>query len=164
MRRLRSMIGYLWALLALPIIVATFMGNDYWAGNLVAVTGIKVSPWFTGGNVNRTVYHGQYQTIIHRAVFEGLIWQRSRGFVQIDWKPIKREKLVSGTLPEEIHESIDYDQDGVVDFQIQLNTKTDHAALVAPKSYVLGIQSVYQLKNGRAVRVLLRNKNKGEEQ
>ncbi|HBE78631.1 MAG TPA: hypothetical protein DDW65_12775 [Firmicutes bacterium] len=161
MRRLRSMIGYLWALLALPIIVATFMGNDYWAGHLVAVTGIKVSPWFTGGNVNRIVHHGQYQTILHRAVFDGLIWQRSRGFVQINWKPVK---LVSRTLPEEIHESIDYDHDGVVDFQIQLNTKTDHAELVAPKSYVLGIQSVYQLKNEKAVRVLLRNKNKEEEQ
>lgn len=151
---LRSMIGYLWALLALPIILATFIGGDFWAEKLVASTGLKVSPWFTGGEVRMTVNHEQYRTLIHQAVFDGLIRQRKQGFIQINWQP------VTGTLPGEIDEIIDYDRDGVADFQIQLHTQKDQAELIAKKPYVLGIQPVYKLENERAVRVLLKNHNK----
>ncbi len=149
----RRMFSYIWALLALPIILATFMGGDYWARQLVSLTGIKVSPWFTGGDIHQVIEHEQYRTMVHQAVFDGLIGQRSRGFVQIDWQP-KRE-----SLPEKLMERIDYNQDGAIDFQIQLDSIKNQARLVHKKPYVLGIESIYSLGTERALRVLLKNNN-----
>ncbi len=147
----RHMFRYIWALLTLPIILATFMGGDYWARQLVSLTGIKVSPRFTGGEIIQIIEHEQYQTLIHRAVFDGLIGQRSRGFVQIDWQP-KRE-----SLPEKLMEEIDYNQDGAIDVKIQLDSIKNQARLVHKKPYVLGIDSIYPLGPERALRVLLKN-------
>jgi hypothetical protein len=153
MSRLRACLGYAWAVMALPIILATFMGNNFWAEKIVTGTGLKVSPWYTGGEVVQTIAHQQYQTLIHRPVFDGLVWERSQGFVQINW-----QGGVNG-LPGLIDEVIDYNRDGIEDFRICLNTKTDEVELLAPKPYVIKIEQVYKLQNERAVRVLLRNKH-----
>jgi hypothetical protein len=104
MSRLRTILFNCWAFLALPIIIATFVANDFWAKQLVANTGLKVSPWDTGGEVVQTINHGEYRTQIHQTVFEGVIWERRKGFVQINWQPVRR------LLPEIIDEEIDYDR------------------------------------------------------
>jgi thiol:disulfide interchange protein len=152
MSRVRAILGYFWAILALPIILATFIGNGFWAEKLVTATGLKVSPWLSGGEVQQTIHHQQYQTLIHQAVFQDLLWQRSRGFIQIDWQPQK------GVLPEVIDEAIDYDQDGNADFRIQLNTQTDTAKLIILNYHVMGIEHIYKVENERIVRIGLRNK------
>ena len=149
---LRAGAGYMWALLALPIILATFMGGDYWARQLISFTGIKVSPWLTGGDIIQTIEHGPYRTLIHRAVFDGLIGQRSRGFIQIDWQP------ETGFLPGRLNELIDYNRDGFIDFKIRLDTIKNQAWLVNKKPYVVGIESIYQLGHERVIRVLLINR------
>lgn len=153
MRHLRAFFGYAWAMMAFPIILVTFIGNNFWAEKIVTGTGLKVSPWYTGGAVVRTIRHQHYLTLIHRPVFDGLIWQRNQGFVQINWR------AVDSGLPGLIDEEIDYDHDGTMDFRIKLNTETDQAELLDPKPSVIGIEQVYQLKNERAIRVLLRNKH-----
>jgi hypothetical protein len=153
MSRVRAVLGYSWALLALPIILATFIGNGFWAEKLVAATGLKVSPWFTGGEVVQTIDHLEYQTIIHRPVFDGLIWQRGQGFVQIDWQP------QAGVLPGGVDETIDYDRDGTEDFRIQLNTETNRAKLIASKSYIIGIEHIYSVENERIIRIGIKNKH-----
>jgi hypothetical protein len=153
MSRLRAFFGYAWAAMALPIILATFTGNNFWAEKIVKGTGLKVSPWYTGGEVVQTIDHQQYQTLIHRAVFDGLVWKRNQGFVQINWQGSDDE------FPGLIDEAIDYDRDGIEDFRIRLNTKTGVVGLIAPKPYVLRVEQVYRLKNERVVRVLLRNKH-----
>jgi hypothetical protein len=148
---LRSFLGYLGASLALPILLATFMGGNFWAKQLVAVTGIQVTPWYTGGKVSQIIDHGRYRTLIHRAVFEGLICQRRQGFVQIDWQP------KAGALPDPIDENIDYNRDGVADFRIELHPKKNRAELTDKKSNVLRIERVYAIENERAVRIVLKN-------
>lgn len=87
MTRLKTLLCYTWALMAIPIILATFMGMNFWAEKLVAITGLEVSPWYTGGQVAHTVKHNQHHTLIHRPVFDGLIKERRKGFVQIKWEP-----------------------------------------------------------------------------
>ncbi len=154
MGHLRSMAGYLWALLALPVILSTFLGQGFWANQLVAVTGIHVSPWLAGGEVVQTIDHRQYRIILHRPVFDGLVGQRNQGFVQINWQP------VAEFLPAIIKETVDYDRDGMADFKIEFDTKTNHIELSDKKPYVLGIEQVYKLENERAVRVLLKYQNK----
>lgn len=153
MSRLRAFFGHAWAVMALPIILATFMGNNFWAEKIVTGTGLKVSPWYTGGEVVQTIDHQLYRSLIHRPVFDGLVWKRNQGFVQINWQGGENE------FPGLIDEEIDYDRDGIKDFRIRLNTKSDKVELIAPKSYVIGVEQVYKLKNERVVRVLLRNKH-----
>ncbi len=154
MKSLRSIWGYFQATTVLPIILITFVGLDFWAESLVAITGLKVSPWYTGGEVIQTINHGSYHTLIHEQVFKGLLWERRKGFIQVAWKTDEKN------LPELIEEEFDYDRNGAVDFRIKLNTKTNNANLVPYNQYVLSLTDFYDLKNEKIVRVALKNSNK----
>ncbi len=152
MKGIISKLAYLWAWLALPIVLATFIGNSFWAKKLIAITGLQISPWDTGGEIVQTINHDTYQILIHRPVFDGLISQRKKGFVQVYWR------AAGGALPEKINEAIDYDRDGKADFRIHLDTVRNKAELNDESQYVIGLGGVYRLENERAVRVLLKNK------
>ena len=148
MQRLRTIMSYTLAFLATPLVMATFIGLDHWSKRLVASTGIKIYPRITGGEVVKTLDHPGYRTESHRAVFDGFLWHGKTGFVQIDWIP-------SRTAPRIIDEEIDYNQDGQMDFRIQLDTQTLEAKLVGYNSHVLSLGGVYRLKKGYAVRINL---------
>ena len=150
MARFKSFLCYSLALMAVPIVLATFMGMNLWAEKLVAITGLEVSPWYTGGQVLYTVQHDQHLTLIHRPVFDGLIKERRKGFVQIKWKP--NEVL----LPMLIDEEIDFDTDGRNDFRIKLNTETNEAELQAFNDEVVSPDEVLVLGNERIVRIALK--------
>ena len=151
MNRLKSILGHTWAILALPIMLATFMGLDYWAKSLAKITDVKISPWFSGGEIIRTLVHENYKTILHRPVFDGLFGERKEGFVQVNWVPLGEN------LPPVINEEIDIDGDGTNDFHIQFNTLTNRAYLTDHSDRIIGIEEVYSLGKDRAVRVQLRN-------
>jgi hypothetical protein len=150
MSKLTAIAGYTLAVLAMVVVLATFIGMNFWADKLVAVTGLKVSPWFTGGEVVRTIDHGSYQTRIHRAVFDGLVSEYSQGFIQVDWTPLE-------ALPATIDEVIDINDDGQQVFRIELDTRSGLANLTASNHQVLGLKGTYKLKKAWAVRVLLSN-------
>lgn len=152
MKTIRSGLGYFWAFLAVPVVLATFIGMNFWAEKLAYGTGVKISPWFSGGEVVRTIPHPGYQTAIHRPVFDGLIADRAEGFVQLRWKPEKDRQL-----PPELSEAVDYDGDGKVEFEIQFRTRDNRAVLVARDPRVMNVENVYDLGRDRAVRVRLRN-------
>jgi hypothetical protein len=152
MSTIKAVLAYAWALLAIPIILAAFMGMGPLAGKLVAVTGLHVHPIYTGGAVVRVIDHGPYRTLIHRPVFDGLVGQRDRGFVQIEWQP------VDANLPEFIDERVDFDADGSNDFQIRLNTFTPQASIRASDPRVLSVNEVIAVPHGRIVRVNLQRK------
>jgi len=154
MVRFKTFLYYSWALMGVPIVLATFMGMNFWAKKLVAITGLEVSPRFTGGQVINTVKHDEYKTLIHRPVFNGLIRERRNGFVQIKWKP--NEAL----LPRLIDEEIDFDTDGRSDFRIRLDTQTNEAELQAFNDEVVSPGEVLVLGNERIIRIALkRNSN-----
>lgn len=150
MARFKKYLSYSWALMAVPIVLVTFMGINFWAEKLVAITGLEVSPRFTGGQVSYTVQHDQHLTLVHHPVFDGLIRERRGGFVQIKWKP--NEVL----LPMLIDEEIDFDTDGRNDFRIRLNTKTNEAELQAFSEEVVSLDEVLVLGNERIVRIALK--------
>jgi len=151
MRKLKSILGYTWAVAALIIVLATFFGNDYFSRALASATGITVSPWYSGGDIVKVIDHGAYKTSIHRPVFDSLIGQTKKGFVQINWNP-------AAGLPSVIKEGIDYNSDGKEDFVVTLNTATGETTLSKTNPAVLDIGKSYRLRNGWAVRVLLRRK------
>ena len=150
MSRIKAYLAYSWAALAAPLVLVTFMGMQPLAGKLVAVTGLHVHPIYTGGEVAQTIDHGQYQTLIHRPVFDGLIGRRNTGFVQIKWQP------KDANLPAMIDESIDFDADGSSDFRIRLNTVTQEASIEPSDARVLSVSEVIAVPDGRIVRVNLR--------
>jgi hypothetical protein len=151
MQNVKTVGGYLWAALGLPLILVTFMGMGNWAQLLVDVTGMRVTPWTTGGEVVRTVPHGAYRTEIYETVFQALIGERSEGFVQVAWTP-------KAAVPAVIDEEIDYDADGQNDFRLVWNVQSGEATLTPYAEAVLGLQGKYELDAGWAVRVNLKNK------
>lgn len=154
MNRLKSILGHTWAILALPIILATFMGLDFWAKSLAKVTDVKISPWFSGGEIIRTLVHENYMTMLHRPVFDGLFGERKVGFIQINWVPLSED------LPPVINEEIDIEGDGKSDFRIQLNTLTNSVSFMDHSDRIIGIEAVYNLDRERAVRFRLRNSSR----
>jgi len=149
MGRFKSILGYTSAVLTFFIVLATFLGLNYFSAKLVSVTGIKVSPRFTGGEVVKIVDHKTYTTLIHRPVFDGIIGERKDGFIQIIWE--RRDGW-----PQVIEEKIDYNGDNVEDFFIHIETKTGKAMLTAYNPSVTGIEQTYVIKTGYAARILLK--------
>jgi hypothetical protein len=153
MNRLKSVLGYIWAIMAIPIVLATFINNGSWAKVLAETTGVEVSPRFTGGDIAGTQIHEKYRTEIHQPVFGGLLGERDEGFIQIDWVP-KEEGL-----PPVIREEMDYNSDGSIDFSIVLNTRTDEASLKPYSDNIISVQSVLNAENKKVVRIRLKNDN-----
>jgi hypothetical protein len=152
MGKIKSILGYSWAVLAFLIALVTFLGNDYLSQKLASATGIAVSPRYSGGEIVRVIDHGAYRTLIHRPVFDGLIGETKMGFVQINWEP-------SAGLPAVIREGIDYNGDSREDFIISLNTATGESTLRADDPAILSLGKTYKLRKGWALRVLLKNRS-----
>lgn len=158
MRKLKAILGYTIAALAVPVILVALIGMETWSRAIVEATGIIISPWISGGEVQRTIEHGTYRTRIRRPVFDALIGQRREGFVQIDWEPL-------AALPEAIEEEIDYDGDGRSDFRVTLDTGSGRAALLEKSGRVLNLIGAYRLEkmDSFSVRVgLTKTINPGE--
>jgi hypothetical protein len=151
-KRFQTILGYSWAVLALPILMATFIGMAFWAQLLANSTGVKISPWFSGGEIVRTNQHDGYETRIHRPVFDGLVGERSRGFIQVDW--MVRDPRME--LPPQIDEPIDYDGNGTDDFRVQLSTRNHTVTVVPLSTNVLALERSFHLAKGNIVRVQLR--------
>ena len=111
MKRALKIAGYTWAAACVVIVIATFAGNDYFSGRLASATGVTISPWYSGGEIVRSIDHGAYRTLIRRPVFDGLIGERKEGFIQIEWQPVT-------ALPPVIEDGIDYTGDGKEDFSV----------------------------------------------
>ncbi len=146
MSRLKSILGYIVAAIGIPLVLATFIGMQPFSEVLVDLTGVKISPWITGGDVQTTLDHGSYQTQIYQPVFRGLLADRKEGFVQIVWTP-------TTTLPQSLEEEIDYNQDGQADFKITLNPQ----AKTAYSSDPIQLSGPYRIGDGIGVRVTLKH-------
>jgi hypothetical protein len=151
MKKIRGFLGYLWAISAFFIVLATFIGNDYLSRKLAAETGVTVSARYSGGEIIRVIDHGAYKTYIHRPVFDGLISETNNGFIQINWEPF-------AGLPSVLSETITFDGNGKDDCFITLDTKTGAASLRTYNTMVVSVDGIYKLKNGWAARILLRKK------
>jgi len=149
MKRLLKIAGYVWAVACVVVVLVEFMAEKPLGGYLVSVTGIKVSPRFTGGEVIRTVDHGAYRTVIHRPVFDGLIGERREGFIQVEWKPVS-------VLPPIIEEGIAFTASGQEDLRFRLDTAAGKGELKALNPMVTGVSLVAPVSGGWLVRFQLK--------
>ncbi len=152
MRKLKSVLGYAWALTALPIILATFIGMNSWNKGFAELTGLEISPWYSGGKSACTVTHEGYVTTVNEPVFQGLFRETKRGFVQVRWTP-----GAGASLPDRLTEAVDFDRDGAPDFSVRLSAAANKAELEPLSPLVLGVREVLDLGKERAVRVNVLN-------
>ncbi|MCP4575540.1 MAG: hypothetical protein GY846_04580 [Deltaproteobacteria bacterium] len=152
MGTIKATLGYTIAVISILFAMTTFVGNFYTGRLLLKSTGLTISPWLIGGKVVRTVDNGDFKTIIHKAVFRGLLWEREEGFIQIDW--VKKT-----SIPEKIDESIDYDGDTMPDLRIVYDTERDRAEVSSNHFKILPRMDTYKRDNGFTVRVWLQNPN-----
>jgi len=149
MSKIKSALGYLAAGLAVPLVLAALIGMEGWM-RMIADTGVRISPWITGGAAALSLPHDGYQTRIHTPVFMGLLWETRDGFVQVDWTPKEN-------APAEIDEEIDYDNDGTADFRIRWDTRSGDVALTPYSDEVLYLEGKYELDESWSVRVRIKN-------
>jgi hypothetical protein len=146
MALLKSTAGYAWGVLCILVVLATFLGHGFLEERFAKASGIRIHPRMTGGEAVRTIERGGYTVTLHRPVFDGLISDRRTGFVRVDFT---REDRV----PPVIEEQIDWDGDGRHDFSVVIDTGTSKVSLRAAGPGVTGIEQLYVLKRGWAVRV-----------
>ncbi len=154
MKNIRTIVAYGWAVLGVPLILATFMGMDTWARLLVNSTGLKVAPKFSGGEVVKAIDHDGYVTFLHEPSFDGLFGPCKRGFVQIDWKSADKP------LPEILCESIDYDRNGSVDFTVEIQTQSSQLIFKAIDPSITSPDPLISIPHGMVLRVGLKNRNR----
>ena len=154
MEKIKAFLGYTAAVLSIVVVLATFLGRQFFAHEFASLTGLKVSPWYTGGDVAKTISHGSYETKVHVPVFTALVGERKKGFVQVDWAPV-------ASLPSSIEEEIDCTGDGVMDFRILVDTHARKATIERHSSCVLSVEGLYAMKDKISVRILLENPSKG---
>jgi len=152
MKRLTSILGVVWAAATLPLVVALFLGFGRWPGLLVETTGLEVSPWYTGGEVAATIPRDSFTVRVHRPVFDALVGEYSRGFVQVDLVPLE-----GGTLPTRLVETVTPADNSALAFRLALEPSSRSATVEPLGAAVVGLRGVYQLERGAAVRVNLRN-------
>jgi hypothetical protein len=149
---LKSGLGYTWAALCIVIVLATFIGMNFWQQSLAEGAGIHVSARFSGGEVRQVIDHGAYETKLHRLVFDGLITDRAEGFVQIDWVPREHQ-----SLPSMIEEDFDIDGDGSNEIGVRVDMIGGKAELLRQASWVIGVDPMIAVDSERILRVRLRN-------
>ncbi len=152
---IKSGSGYTWAALCLVVVLATFIGLNFWANTLAKDTGLQVSPRFSGGEVRQTIDHGSYKTLLHRIVFDGLVSERANGFVQIDWVPQEKQ-----SLPAILREDLDIDGDGAVEVSVRVDPVTGKTELLRRAPWVLEPETLISADSERILRIQLRNPRK----
>ena len=149
MKKLRMAAGYAAAVAATFIALATFFGMNVFAHKLVDLTGITITPRYSGGEVVNVMARDGYEIRQHRAVFDGLFGERNDGFVQIDFAPL-------AALPPTISTEIDIDMDGAADLRLKYDVEKNSAQVEAYNPRVVALEGCYVLKERRAVRIQLK--------
>jgi hypothetical protein len=144
MKKVKIIAGLIWAFACLVLIIILFPGLSGFAGSLSKAPFMKIHPRYSGGEVARQIVTQNCTLDIRKPVFKGLIGDREDGFVQLDWR---------GKVPEEIIDTIDYDFDGVADFLILADTKTNNTVLEGFSSKIKDINISTGTTYGWAVRI-----------
>jgi hypothetical protein len=143
--KIKTLTGFVWAVLVILAIPAVFMSNNKLAEKLVHASGMKISPVFTGGEINDTIENKGYETIINKPVFACLAGETKKGFIQVEWR-------AKDKLPPAIEEKIDINGDKIPEFTITFDTASKKAAIINDTGTAAYIIKVYTLKTGFAVR------------
>ena len=113
MKKVKTVIGIIWACAGLILIVVLFPGLPGFSKALGSLPFMKINPRYSGGDVAFSQVMPSCTLVVRKPVFTGLWKERSNGFVQVDWR---------GDIPAIISDTIDYNMDSSPDFAVRINT------------------------------------------
>ena len=146
MKKIKIIAGITWAFICLILIIILFPGLNSFSASAAKLPFMKINPNYSGGEVVQQLITANCTLNIRKPVFDGLIKERNRGFVQIDWR---------GNIPDEIVDTIDYDLDKKPDFCILVDRIQSTTVLDPINSKVREISISTPTSYGWAVRVEL---------
>jgi hypothetical protein len=144
MKKVKIIAGISWAFLGLILIIILFPGLNSFSVSVSKLPFMKLNPIYSGGDIARQMITANCTLDIHKPVFNGFLKERSTGFVQMDWH---------GTIPETIKDSVDFDSDGKIDFNILINSKDSKTIIEAFNNKVKKVLISTPTSYGWAVRV-----------
>ena len=144
MKKLKVIAGITWAFFSLIMIIVLFPGLTGFSTSLSKAPFMKIHPRYSGGEAQKQIIAENCTLVVRKPVFKGLVGDRKNGFVQLDW---------SGTLPVVIADTIDYDQDGIPDFYIEVKPEVHKTDLKAFTGKVRDVGISTPTSYGYAVRV-----------
>ena len=148
MKKIKIIAGITWAFLCLILILVLFPRLNSFSDSASKLPFMKINPNYSGGEVAYQITAASCTTDIRKPVFEGLINERKKGFVQIDWR---------GNIPDEITDTIDYDLDKKADFYVTIVRSQSKTSLKSFNSRVGEVLVSTPTSYGWALRVMLKN-------
>lgn len=156
MKKLLTIPAYLWAIACLLLIPVTFIGNQSFAVKMAKLPFMKVNPIYSGGEIADSVVDAELKTTIYEPVFESLIGESKKGFVQVKFSS------PTDTLPLIIKREIDYNFDKTIDFSLEINTSTGETGMTAFNKLVMDVAVSSKVNEAWVVRVELLNLSKNK--
>jgi hypothetical protein len=146
MKKIQMIAGIGWAFAGLLIIIIIFPGLTGFAKSLGHLSFMKINPNYSGGGVAFSDTVPGYVLDIRKPVFDGLLGERKKGFVQLDWR---------GRIPGFISDTIDFDKDGKSDLVIVINTRESKTGIEPLDRRVESVNVSTATSYGWAVRINL---------
>lgn len=144
---------YLWGAILPVVVVALFFGLDQWSWLLANLSFMKIHPRYSGGEISIKVEEPGVKYVSHDPVFDGLIGVRQNGFVQIDIHVSD-----DGVYP--LKKEFDYDQNGVSDFALLIESPVNKMPrLISDSPVVGGLAGWAMTSEGWVVRIAIKNPN-----
>jgi len=137
----------------LLIILIMFPGLDNFSRQFAKLSFMKVNTTLSGGDVIRSVEYEDYTLNIHEPVFEALIGESSKGFIQLDW-------IWKDSIPVPVKDSIDFNMDDHIDFIVGIDPLSNQVQLDPLQPFVEEITEEARIENGWIVRIGLINEKK----
>jgi hypothetical protein len=134
MKKVKTVLGIFWAVLCLVLIIILFPGLNGFSAKMGSLPFMKINPNYTGGEISKQIVMESCTLVVRKPVFDGLIGERKKGFVQLDWR---------GGLPDIINDTVDYNSDGKADFSIKIDRKNSSTELrpLSPEVLSAGIST-----------------------
>ncbi|MCU0461147.1 MAG: hypothetical protein MUF36_03895 [Bacteroidales bacterium] len=134
MNKIKMTAGLIWALCCLIVMIMLYFALGGLSEGFAKLPFMKLNPNTNGGELAQQVVMDNCTLMIRKPVFDGLLRERNKGFVQIEWK---------GDLPGKINDTIDYNMDSSPDFVIGIIVPENQVNLVAlnPKVRDVGIST-----------------------
>ena len=149
MKKVKLIAGIIWAFLCLVFLIVLFPAIGSFSRSLAGLPFMKINPNYTGGEAASEVIHANCTIVTRRPVFDGLLKERNKGFVQVDWR---------GEITGEINDTIDFNLDGSPDFGIRINTGTSDSQIDPINPAVTGLDVSTSTSYGWAARIKLKKK------
>jgi hypothetical protein len=142
MKKFFSFLFHLWALFAFFIVIFGFIMKQKEATYFLKIVSPHVSSRFTGGEILETLERREYTLFIHKPVFEGIISERTSGFIQIDIEP--KENILPPIVAEHLS--------GLRALMI-VDTKQNSLFILSQNSKIKKEGRLYNLGKSRSVRI-----------